>query len=186
MKPKICKQCGVKFNPFNTLQAVCGPKCAVEFNTKKEIEKRVKVMKKDSQSLNDLRSIARAAFQTYIRMRDKNHPCISCGKSDAKFDAGHFYSAESYTGLIFNEFNCHKQCSHCNCQLSGNLIEYRKGLIKRYGEDRLHALEDLSDLARVYKFSRHELVEIAILYRAKVKELKNQFNADSPIAEQTV
>ena len=186
VKPKICKQCGAKFTPFNSIQPVCSPKCAVEFNTKKEIDKRVKVMKKESQSLNDLRSIARAAFQTYIRLRDKNRPCISCGKTEAKWDGGHFFKAEIYTGLIFNEFNCHKQCSYCNDQLAGNLIEYRKGLIKRYGQERVSALEDLADLARIYKFDKNELIEIAVLYRTKIKELKNQFNAGYPVAEQTI
>ncbi len=80
-------------------------------------------MKSDSRSLIELRNLARVSFQIYIRQRDKDLPCISCNKSDAKWDAGHYLKAEIYTKLIFNEDNIHKQCSYCNLQLAGNLIE---------------------------------------------------------------
>jgi hypothetical protein len=170
-KAKVCKQCGEKFKPMNSLQNVCSPKCAIAFNSKKEIDKRVKVFRKETQSLSDLRAIARAAFQTWIRMRDQFKPCISCDKREAKWDGGHYMKAETYTGLIFNEDNCHKQCSYCNCQLDGNLIEYRKNLIKRIGQVRVDELEARADLSRIYKFSKQELIEIAQEYKMKIKQI---------------
>ena len=95
--------------------------------------------------------------------------CISCNKSDAKWDAGHYLKAEIYTKLIFNEDNVHKQCSYCNLQLAGNLIEYRKGLIKRIGVKRVEDLEDMADSSRLYKFSKDELINLAKNYKLKIK-----------------
>lgn len=181
VKPKRCKQCGEKFTPFNSLTPVCSPKCAVAFNSKKEVDKRVKEMRKDIQSLSDLRAIARASFQTYIRMRDSKFGCISCPKTEAKWDGGHFLKAEIYTGLIFDENNCHKQCSYCNDQLQGNVVEYRKGLVLRIGIEAVNSLELRADNARIYKFSKDELRDLAIVYKQRIKELQSANNVGTPI-----
>jgi len=170
IKLKQCKQCGEMFKPFNTLQPVCSAICALEFNSKKEVDKRFKVMKSDSRSLIELRNLARVSFQIYIRQRDKDLPCISCNKSDAKWDAGHYLKAEIYTKLIFNEDNVHKQCSYCNLQLAGNLIEYRKGLVKKIGINKVQELEDMADLSRSYKFTKDELITLAKNYKLKIKK----------------
>jgi len=170
IKLKQCKQCGEMFKPFNTLQVVCSAICALEFNSKKEVDKRFKVMKSDSRSLIELRNLARVSFQIYIRQRDKDLPCISCNKSDAKWDAGHYLKAEIYTKLIFNELNCHKQCSYCNLQLAGNLIEYRKGLVKKIGINKVQELEDMADSSRSYKFAKDELINLAKEYKLKIKK----------------
>ena len=170
IKLKQCKQCGEMYKPFNTLQVVCSAICALEFNSKKEVDKRFKVMKSDSRSLIEIRNLARVSFQIYIRQRDKDLPCISCNKSDAKWDAGHYLKAEIYTKLIFNEDNVHKQCSYCNLQLAGNLIEYRKGLVKRIGVKRVEDLEDMADSSRTYKFTKDELITLAKNYKLKIKK----------------
>ena len=170
IKLKQCKQCGEMYKPFNTLQVVCSAICALEFNSKKEVDKRFKVMKSDSRSLIELRNLARVSFQIYIRQRDENLPCISCDKTYAKWDAGHYLKAEIYTKLIFNEDNVHKQCSYCNLQLAGNLIEYRKGLVKRIGVKRVEDLEDMADSSRLYKFTKDELITLAKNYKLKIKK----------------
>lgn len=176
IKEKICKQCGTKFKPYNTLQVVCSGSCAIKFNSKKEIDKRVKVMKKESQSIPELKALARVVFQTWVRLRDHAQGCISCPKTDAKWDAGHYFKAEVYSGLIFVPMNVNKQCSYCNCQLTGNLIEYRKGLIVKYGEAAVESLEAQADISRVHKFTREELQELITTYRTKIKELKTASN----------
>jgi hypothetical protein len=173
-KFKICPYCSEPFKLFNSLQPCC-PKieCIKKHNSKKEVNKRVKEMKKDVQSLNDCRAIARAAFQTWIRLRDQFKGCVSCGKRDGKFDGGHYLSAERYTGLIFDEDNCHKQCSRpCNKDLGGNTHEYRKGLILRIGLQRVEELEARADLSRTYKFTKQELLDIATEYKKRIKDLK--------------
>lgn len=83
VKDNLCKKCGASFKPFNTLQPVCSPKCAVAYNSKKEVDKRVKVMRKESQSLPELKALARSVFQTWVRIRDQNEVCISCSKTSA-------------------------------------------------------------------------------------------------------
>src|SRR5436190_2003582 len=59
-------------------------------------------------------------------------------------------------GFIPNEeMNTNGQCTRCNCFLSGNLINYRSGLVKRYGEERVLILESWSN--KIKKWSRFEL-----------------------------
>lgn len=90
---------------------------------------------------------AQAAFNGYIRARDKNKPCISCGHANGdtvrggSFDAGHYRSRGSAGHLRFNALNCWGQCKKCNRYLSGNVVEFRKGLVDRIGQDRVEALE---------------------------------------------
>ena len=86
----------------------------------------------DMACIGDLKKLARGVFQKWVRLRDKDLPCISCGTFTSEiFHAGHFYPATPYTGMIFDEQNTHRQCVHCNVYLHGNLINYRIGLIKR-------------------------------------------------------
>lgn len=183
-KPKTCawSKCGKMFNPnpFRFNQRTCDNiMCAMghvkEKAEKKEAQdwhKEKKVMKENLKTLGDYEKEARKVFQQFIRLRDKDQPCISCGCVTAKqWDAGHYLKAELFTALIFTEENVHKQCSRCNDLFSGNELEYRDGLIKRYGADYVAVLEAKKNAARVYKFTREELVRIKLKYKAKIKEL---------------
>ncbi len=179
VKQKKCPICETMFTPqFSTLQPVCGPLCAIKFNSEKEIKKRLEQMKTEVEGTTQLEKLARTIFQKWIRERDKDLPCISCGKTDKDFigsyvwDAGHFFSADKYSGLIFEETNVHKQCKQCNgTTMYGNLAEYRKGLAARYGDDYVIELESISDANRGYKYSRGELIDIANKYKMKLKQL---------------
>jgi len=171
---KLCKVCAAKFKPQRTTQQVCSPKCAYKL-VKQKKQQAVKKKKEDieqlktkSQKIQD----ARRVFQLYIRERDKDLPCISCGTITSKvWDAGHYLKAELYTGLIFNEDNCHKQCRKCNRYLGGNEIEYRMGLIERIGADRVEDLERRRDQFRLYKYSDEELKALILKFKAKKKEI---------------
>jgi hypothetical protein len=78
-----------------------------------------------------------------------------------------------YSGFMFDERNCHKQCNtYCNKNLSGNLLEYRKGLIKRYGVDYVAELDSLSDSKRDYKYTKAELIAKKIQYDIKYNQIK--------------
>ena len=167
-KPKPCPCCGNQFTKIRPLQVVCSPKCAIQYNSNKEVKKRTKQMKEEV-SLPLLKKAARVWFQKWIRQRDKDQPCISCGTMDAKWDAGHFYKAELYSGLLLHEDNVHKQCSYCNSYLAGNLIAYEDGLKKRIGIDRLNNLKSLADQSRSYRWTREELQQIITTYKLKLK-----------------
>lgn len=131
---------------------------------------------KNRQGLTTLiKSVAKVCHE-YIRLRDVNKPCISCGtqyKND--FDAGHFYSAGKFSNLKFNEFNINGQCIQCNRFNEGNEANYRINLPERIG---LNALDELDFLAAEYKkqssfkWDKEDLKEIKSYYKNKIKKLK--------------
>lgn len=175
VKPKPCAVCEQPFTPmFTTTQQVCSTLCAMKYNSPEEIEKRYQTLKVESRKLSWYEEIARKVFQKWIRMRDALLPCISCGRTFThQWDGGHYFKAEIFSGLIFDEDNCHKQCSECNGDnMHGNITEYRKGLVKRYGEDFVKRLEARSDANRQKSWTREEYMEITEKYKHKLKLLK--------------
>lgn len=176
---KACKNCGKKFKPFKTTQVVCSWQCSIEYAKKQAEEKertwpeRKKKMQEGLKTRTQKINEARKIFQEYIRERDKDKPCISCGTTTAKkWDAGHYYKAEVYTGLIFNEDNVHKQCQRCNQYGGGMQAEYREGLIKRIGQDAVNTLESTKDDLRVYRWTDEELEEIKKTSKKMLKSLR--------------
>lgn len=130
--------------------------------------------KKDRQKLSYLLVNVRNMCHEYIRKRDKFKPCISCGVPyNTNFQAGHFYKAETFSGLKFNENNIFGQCEQCNVFKDGNESKYRVGLINRFG---LEFVNEIDNLASQYKqtdfhWDREELEKIRIYYKQKLKEL---------------
>lgn len=109
---------------------------------------------------------AQEVFNAFIRARDIDKGCISCGGPVQ--EAGHYFSQGHHSALRFNEVNTNGQCTRCNCFLHGNLINYRSGLIARYGESKLNLLES-SAKNKVKKWSRVELEAIIKLYKEEIK-----------------
>lgn len=141
--------------------------------TEKEKRKKSREKKESLKSIQRLIQEARKPFQKFIRLRDMNRGCISCNDVNAEiWDAGHYYKAELFSGLIFDESNCHKQCKKCNTFLNGNEAEYIKGLYERYGTEYVKSLTGKANAARKYKFSREELAEIKSYYRKKVRDFE--------------
>lgn len=113
---------------------------------------------------------AQAAFNAWVRWRDADQPCISCGRyHNGSYDAGHYRSRGAAPALRFNEDNCHKQCVPCNQHKSGNVIEYRINLIRKIGTARVNFLESEHPPE---KWTIDEIKAIKALYVAKLKELK--------------
>lgn len=104
---------------------------------------------------------AQNVFNAWIRNRDKDKGCISCGGPVQH--AGHYLSQGHNSLFRFNEVNVNGQCMRCNTFLHGNLIEYRKGLVKRFGEANVTMLEN--SVKRVKKWSRFELEAIINEYK---------------------
>lgn len=141
----------------------------VDNKKKKERCELKESLKSISAVINDVKKV----FQKYIRLRDKHLPCISCGnKNPSDWCGSHFFPAGVYSGLIFDERNCHGACNtYCNKYLSGNLVNYRIGLIERYGEEFVNELEKDSLVKKNYKYTKEELTEIKKKYQLKIKEL---------------
>lgn len=170
IKQKKCKICKAYFTPQRPLQLVCQWKCAIDFakDTKiKTVKKEVKEAKLKLKSRSDWLKDTQVVFNKYIRLRDQNDGCISCGsKSAYAYHAGHYRSIGSAGQLRFNELNCHRQCSACNTHLSGNLIRYRLGLIRKIG---IHAVETLESDNDTVKWSVEEIKLLKAQFSAKIK-----------------
>ncbi|CAB4131994.1 Bacteriophage lambda NinG [uncultured Caudovirales phage] len=178
-KLKTCKSCKAKFEPAKPLQSVCNPKCAFDHAQNLKAKRAQDTAKKERKELRKaLDAIkprviwmreAQAAFNAYIRARDADLPCISCGQHRNSYDAGHYRTTAAAPELRFNEVNVHKQCVQCNQHLHGNLIEYRIGLVSRIGTDMAEWLEGKHDPKH---YTVDDLKSIKELYKFKLKELK--------------
>lgn len=183
LRTKTCKACKTKFSPQRPLQSVCSPVCALtlvrtqaERKERLESRKTIRLKKEQLKTRSEWMKEAQSAFNKFIRERDgKTQSCISCGSSldresvGGAFDCGHFRSVGSAPHLRFDERNAHGQCKRCNRYLSGNVTEYRTGLIKRIGIDNVLALES-DNTPRKYTIS--DLKNIIQCYKLKIKELK--------------
>jgi len=116
-------------------------------------------------------------FNKYIRLRDKDKACISCGEyvPFEKTDGGHYWAKSGYSGLRFDEDNTHKECRKCNRFDESHLIGYTKNLKQRIG---LNDYDDLYERAQEYKrngkkWSRGELRELIEIYKEKIKNIEN-------------
>ncbi len=140
-------------------------KAFVDAKKTNDIKEKVSKMKEDLISHKDYVKLFQSVFNTFIRLRDADKPCVSCGVERCEeYHAGH-YICTTYQYHRFNENNVHKQCSKCNTHLSGNLIPYRIELIKRIGLVEVEYLED----------SRHMMLEITIPeLKEKIKEYKEK------------
>ena len=130
-------------------------------------------LRENTKTMSQYEAEAKKSFQHYIRLRDEQDPCISCGTYTSDiWDGGHWFKAEIYSGLIFDERNCRKQCRKCNRYLGGNEINYRIGLVNKFGEEYVKELEIDSFSKRDYKFTKNELIAKKLHYDLKIKEWK--------------
>lgn len=185
-----CKVCREPFVRRSITQKVCDyfvkPSCALEYaqtvtaKNKEKAERKDRVETKEKlkafKTLPDYKREAQTAFNAYIRARDKGKPCICCGldlglyEIGGAFDCGHYRSVGSAPHLRYNEDNAHGQRKKCNRWDGGRAVDYRIGLIKRIGIERVEALESDNQPA---KYTIEDLKEIIKKYKAKLKEVQN-------------
>ena len=174
-----CHVCRTVYERKRLTQKVCGDiDCAIEYSRREARRKLEKAGRKALRegrdrlkSRSDLAAEAQVAFNAFIRERDKGQPCISCGQSTGcKMNAGHYLSRGARPELRFHEFNAHIQCEKCNSYLSGNIGEYRKGLILKIGKERVEWLEGPHEPKH---YTVDELKAIKARYREKLKELRD-------------
>lgn len=155
------------------MQVCCSLECAYIYakglRVKKEREE-TKIAKEKIKSRSEHLKEAQAIFNRFVRERDILEPCISCGRHHkGQYHAGHYRSVGACPELRFEEKNVYKQCSVCNNYLSGNIIEYRKKLVDKYG---IGLVEWLEGNHEAKHYSIPDLIEIKKLYRDKLKGLK--------------
>lgn len=180
-REKVCKVCRETYTATKPMQKVCGPLCAAGYaksqRTKQERKEATKQRAEDRQKLKtraDYVREAQAAFNAYIRVRDAERPCVSCGRHhDGQYHAGHYLSTGARPELRFEELNVWKQCAPCNNHLSGNVVLYRRALVDLIGLDKVEWLEGPHEAK---KYSVDDLIEIKREYVAKKKALEAQRN----------
>lgn len=137
--------------PKNCKHPTCSSEC-----------RRVKPKLKKILAMPKLLAKAQSIFNCFIRDRDFSKGCISCGSQVQQ--AGHYFSQGHHSAYRFNAMNTNGQCIRCNMYLSGNLIKYRQGLVKRYGTLKVENFEIMVDINKVRKWTRIELDLIIDLY----------------------
>lgn len=184
-KDRICKYCKTSYTPAKPKQIVCSADCAIGYSEKqkskqlhtqarmerRELREKKQALKTRSDWIKEVQIV----FNKFIRLRDFDLGCISCGASfissdvGGAYDAGHYLSRGAKPHLRFVEHNVAGQCKRCNRYLSGNVPNFRSGLIGRIGHVAVEALE-ADTTPRHYTID--DLKALKAHYQAKVKELE--------------
>lgn len=168
-----CAVCKEQFEPRSMTHKVCGTDCSVvhaESIRKAQERKTDRERRTALKTRQDWLKEAQAAFNAFIRARDHDQPCISCGRfHQGSFDAGHFRSVGAAPAFRFDENNCHKQCVPCNQHKAGNVLEYRIRLIEKIGRVAVEWLEREPPPA---KYTIEDAQQIKARYKLKLKELQ--------------
>jgi len=193
-----CKECAEYFPADGMLKLPAGSFCsmnhAIAYANKRK-EKAAEKIKRDKsrneqaikkvsrerdlerlkavQNISFFHKKAQAAFNAFIRERDKGKPCVSCGKQDNgqhQRHASHYRSVGACSSLRYDECNVHASCSVCNNHLSGNVASYRIKLVEMIGLGRVEWIESQP---KACKWTREQLEAIESDYKQKLKSLKN-------------
>ena len=179
---KNCPSCNILFEPRKHFNSTIKSKyCDLCTKTRQALKNLERIKKEDKNRLNDKKKelltlsdhlkLTQMVVNKYIRLRDKDELCISCGKKiNGVEHASHYLSSGGHSNIRFHEDNIWKSCYKCNVMLSGNSTSYRIRLIKKIGVERVEWLEDNAYIEK--KWTREELKEIQEIYKAKIKNLK--------------
>jgi len=193
VKQRTCRICRKKFEPIRAIQPVCQSyECMCTYAqgvaNKAAIARKKKdarVHKEKLEAIKPLRDVIKDTqrfFNIYIRTRDVDKPCISCGrmhipeKIGGAWDCGHFLGVGARPDLRFDEDNAHKQCKSCNggagqyAKKNHTVSQsYRINLIERIGIERVERLEGKPE-SKHYRVE--DLKQIKIKFKEMTKALK--------------
>jgi ribosomal protein L44E len=176
-----CKHCRKPASNRFGLHTFCDTECAYQFaiaakekaaaKKQKEFNAETRRRKVALKSRGDWLREAQAVFNKYIRLRDAELPCVSCGRfHEGQWHAGHYLSVGAHPELRFNELQVWKQCMPCNAHLSGNQVNYRIELINRIGLDKVEWLEGKHE---PLKLTIDEIKVLIAEYKLKIKQLES-------------
>lgn len=200
-----CTVCREWFHPTRDGQFVCSFECAsahgkatndaakaekqrkeqkLRLEEEKAGRKRRKAKREELRPTSYFKAQAQQAFNNFIRFRDRDLPCPSCGETHppmlhgGQWDCGHFKSVGANPELRFEERNAHKQCKSCNGG-AGNFTakeatvskQYEAGLVQRYGQEYVDWLNGPHPMTN---YRREDYIRIRDEYRSKLRDLKQQ------------
>lgn len=156
----------------------------VRLNAHKEVEKKVqdalsgyyraprkKRTKLEEMSFRELKIRTQDICNEYIRTRDRINHGISISSERPIDDAGHFFSVGGNEALRYSPQNIHGQDRHDNAYKGGNLVEYEKGLVLRYGKFYVQELYDLKEkYSKIKYLDRDKVLRINKLYKHLLKK----------------
>lgn len=163
-----------------------------ETKTRREYNQLTNKLKKEyrESSKPKQQKLTQPVFNLFIRLRDKDEDCISCGRSNAEveytdgwkrggaWDCGHYLTVASKPELRYNELNAHKQCKSCNCGYTDYTKKramvdaaYRERLILKIGAIKVDWLEGPHELNN---YTCQDLIEIRAKYAKLNRELENE------------
>lgn len=180
--PKKCRNpaCRAMFTPAKPLQAACGIPCALALTVitrakasavaaRQERAERKAARERIKPKAEHMKE-AQAAFNEFIRERDRDLPCVSCGRHhEGQYHAGHYRTVGANPELRFEPLNVHKQCAPCNNHKSGDIVNYRIKLARRIHPDQIEWLEGKHEPKR---YTIEQLKAIKAHYRALVRQMK--------------
>ncbi len=202
-KHRNCKVCNERFKPVAICEWGCCEKHKDEYiaqlalkarqnRLQKESKQKQKGAQAERQNLkvrklalkpdSHFKSLAQQAFNEYIRTRDHDQPCISCGETNppdlhgGRWDCGHFKTVGGFPELRFVEANAYRQCKPCNAGSAkyGAKAEtvgrqYRASLIRLFGPELVDWLDGPHEMTN---YRRDDYIRIRKVYKAKTKALK--------------
>ena len=131
-----------------------------------------------TKSIRKLKAKAWVVFSKHIRARDcllttgsiEYGECFTCNETlpFKALQAGHFIPGR-HNANLFSERGVHAQCRRCNLLESGKQLEYRRQVIKLYGEGADLELEE--EARQIRKFTVPELEGMIEVYKNKFEEL---------------
>ena len=191
MTRKCKNKCGNEIPPATKCENIiskkgyCSVECLAEHTRFKRVEaqkkkerKEIREAKERLKTRSEYTKDAQRWFNKWVRLRDADQPCISCGNTGGhnkghrghNYDAGHYRSIGANPELRFEPDNCFKQCVKCNRNLSGNVANMRFGIFKRIGKERIEWVEGSH---QPKKYTVEELKAIKGKYKALCKELES-------------
>ena len=210
MKKLKCCGCKLRF-PADTMTKhpsgnFCTDDCAISYAQARSKRQRaaiaVKKIKQEKKShsaakrkLKDedrsfqLKKTQDRYFNPYIRLRDRDLPCVSCGRSDGeidysgvggKWDCGHYKTRGAFPELRFDERNAAKQCKKCNggsgkYSRKGRSVKegFDIGMLERYGQERLDWLNGPHEAKR---YTIANLKTLQRWFKRKTKRMENEYD----------
>lgn len=205
-KPKLrtcaAAGCRERFIPRNDRHRACSAGCSekvVEQDNAKAARveakrvaalavadrKNTRVQLEARKPLKELRAEAQAAFNRYIRLRDRQagRACICCGERldwnstmpGGAVDAGHFMSRGSSPELAFDERNVSAQRKGCNRPGGTTREKFRAGMVARWGAA---VVADLEGPHPALHLKHDDYRQIRDRYKLKARALEKSVAAN--------
>lgn len=172
-----CDNCPNEFTPYKSTDKYCSRRCYLIDFTKKAIEDKVKLMKKEIK--RNVFSDLQDEINTTIRLIDRGHQCIT---SEAPYgayvvNAGHFFSVGSNPTLRYNLLNIFAQSQNDNSFKGGRGSNYGVRLKQVFGQEVRDEIESLPSKYKSLHLDKQQAQEAI----KKVREINKRLRDDDLI-----